>query len=110
MTRAGISTVRVTVVFQSPTSPPRPENGFSGLVRLGLILAALGPHTGNYRGLAATGSRHPEVMLEEMPVLGLKISCGGCRDAVKCIVAGLKTNSFRYRNPSGGLNMKYSTE
>jgi hypothetical protein len=43
----------VTVVFQNPTSPSRLGRDFGRLVRPGLVLAALGLHTGIYRGLVA---------------------------------------------------------
>jgi len=66
-----------TIVFRGPTSPSRPGPHFGRLVRPGQVSVGLGPHTGTYRGLAATRSRHSVAVEVFMPKVGLKISCRG---------------------------------
>jgi hypothetical protein len=73
---SGVSTVRATIVFRGPTSPSRPGLDFGGLVRPGQVSVALGLHTGTYRGLAATGSRHSVVVQVFMPNMALKLAAG----------------------------------
>jgi hypothetical protein len=61
----------VTIVITCPTSPSRPGPDIEALVLPGQVSDALGPHTGIYMGLAATGSRHSVVVLIFMPALKL---------------------------------------
>jgi len=49
---------------------------FGGLVHLGQVSVALGPHTGTYRGQAATVSKH-SVVVVFMLDMSLRISYGG---------------------------------
>jgi hypothetical protein len=66
---------RVTIVFRNPTAQSSASTAFDGLVRPEQVLVALRLHTGSYKGLVDTGSKHLVMVPVFMPNVGFKISC-----------------------------------
>jgi hypothetical protein len=58
----------------------RPGHHFSGLVGRTAFLLPYGPHTGTNKEPAATGSKSPVHVQEELPVVDHTTSGGRCHD------------------------------